>query len=68
MSNEELKRLLKKTTASVDETASAVDFSEKQIRQAISAGLIPVIKLGPRKHRIPTTWIAMKLGVDMSAA
>ncbi|SEP09929.1 hypothetical protein SAMN02799625_04673 [Methylobacterium sp. UNC300MFChir4.1] len=62
MDQEELKRLLLKTTADVKQTAAAIGFSEKTVRKGIRDETIPCVKFGPRKYRVPTTWIAEKLG------
>ncbi|KMO39315.1 hypothetical protein VQ02_10265 [Methylobacterium variabile] len=62
MDHDELRRLLLKTTADVKQTAAAVGFSEKTIRKGIRDETIPCVKFGPRKYRVPTSWIATKVG------
>ncbi len=62
MDRAELERLLQKTTADVKQTAAAVGFSEKTIRKGIRDETIPCVKFGPRKYRVPTAWIAAKVG------
>ena len=62
MDQDELKRLLLKTTADVKQTAAAIGFSEKTVRKGIRNETIPCVKFGPRKYRVPTTWIAQKVG------
>jgi excisionase family DNA binding protein len=67
MTWDELRQLVAAPTASVKETAAAIDFSEKTVRKRIRDGEIPSISLGRRKIRVPTSWIAQKLGVSEAA-
>jgi excisionase family DNA binding protein len=67
MDHQELKRLLSSTTVSVPQVAAAIGFSEKRTYEAVKAGTIPSIRIGPRKIRIPTSWLAEKVGAVRAA-
>jgi excisionase family DNA binding protein len=68
MDRAELDRILAGTTASVPQVADALDYSAKRTYEAIRNGTIPSIRLGKRKVRVPTSWLASQLNPAAVAA
>ena len=61
MNQDELRKVLAGITASVPQVAAAIGFSEKRTYEAVKAGTIPSIRIGPRKVRVPTAWLAKQV-------